>query len=588
MSKKLLNHFIPTSLVVTLWVVLVRTPALSQDSSGEAAEEVPKVPVDLDPQLSESADQVTEVVEKLGLSNIPYAPFLISLGLTAVFGLFFYYVVFAVLRGIFRRFKSDLPLAALGTARRPVTLILMALGLNVAFYTLPGQLNDNVFVGFIQKLLLASVVLVVAHLINQLLVKVFLYAARQYAESTEALWDDVLIPFVESTAPIAIYLAGIAFALQTTGIDLTGLWVTFGGAAFVLGFAVKDILANFFSGLVLLIDTPFRFGEVVLFEGERAIVRKIGLRTTKLYLIETHSDVFVPNSTMQGQSIVNLSRPTSHYYYTVSLNLPTDVNPQRASKLIQEVVLAHPDTIGTIDHKLAVIDRYFGCSGFQLNVDDKRDTGRMRLELENSLNQILETVENKISQLKFKIKRLEQGGLDAGEIKEIKTDFLHICDLSGLSPQIQPGKIRGERTVLEENEDTSSNSMIPTLRCWYQTWLKDPDLVQEDKELLPQKWEQRLISFKNRLSNFYEIVLNPEGQETRLDDYLDEIEFWLHDSFKSSRNEWQEPKVWFDEQYTVKFYIDDIALEHGQRGNRIQSEIRREMIWHLRQAYLLR
>jgi MscS family membrane protein len=38
----------------------------------------------------------------------------------------------------------------------------------------------------------------------------------------------------------------------------------------------------------------------------------------------------------------------------------------------------------------------------------------------------------------------------------------------------------------------------------------------------------------------------------------------------------------------VKFYIDDIALEHGQRGNRIQSEIRREMMWHLRQAYLLR
>jgi MscS family membrane protein len=347
-------------------------------------------------------------------------------------------------------------------------------------------------------------------------------------------------------------------------------------------------LANFFSGLVLLIDTPFRFGEVVLCEGERAIVRSIGLRTTKLYLIETHSDVFVPNSVMQGKSIVNLSRPTSHYYYTVSLDLPTDVNPQRASKLMQEVVLAHPDTIGTIDHKLAVLDRYFGYSGFQLNVDEKRETGRMRLELENSLNQILETVEDKISQLKYKIKRLEQGGLDADEVQEIKTDFLHICELSGLSPQVQPGPIRGERTVLEEDENALSNAMVPTLRGWYQAWLKDPDLIQEDKELLPQKWEQKLISLKNRLSSFYEVVLNPEGQETRLDDYLEEIEFWLQESFKSSRNEWQEPKVWFDEKYTVKFYIDDIALEHGQRGNRIQSEIRREMMWHLRQAYLLR
>jgi MscS family membrane protein len=585
---KTLNRLLPSSVILFFWITLSRLPALAQEAAEESAEETPQAPVDLDPQLTESADQVTEATEKLGLSNIPYAPFLISLGATVVISLLFYYIVFAILRAIFRRFKTDLPLVALGTARRPVTLILVALGLSISFHTLPEQLNENVFIQFIQKLIMASVVLAIAHLINQLLIKVVLYAARQFAESTEALWDDVLIPFVESTAPIAIYLAGIAFALQTTGIDLTGLWVTFGGAAFVLGFAVKDILANFFSGLVLLIDTPFRFGEVVLCEGERAIVRKIGLRTTKLYLIETHSDVFVPNSVMQGKSIVNLSRPTSHYYYTVSLDLPTDVNPQRASKLMQEVVLAHPDTIGTIDHKLAVLDRYFGYSGFHLNVDEKRETGRMRLELENSLNQILETVEDKISQLKYKIKRLEQGGLDADEVQDIKTDFLHICELSGLSPQVQPGPIRGERPVLEEDENALSNAMVPTLRDWYQAWLKDPDLVQEDKELLPQKWEQKLVSLKNRLSSFYEVVLNPEGQETRLDDYLEEIEFWLQDSFKSSRNEWQEPKVWFDEKYTVKFYIDDIALEHGQRGNRIQSEIRREMMWHLRQAYLLR
>ena len=585
---KTLNRLLPSSVLLFFWVTLSRLPVLAQEATEESAEETPKAPVDLDPQLTESADQVTEATEKLGLSNIPYAPFLISLGATVVVSLLFYYIVFAILRSIFRRFKTDLPLVTLGTARRPTTLILVALGLSISFNTLPEQLNENILIQLMQKLFLASVVLAIAHLINQLLVKVVLYAARQFAESSEALWDDVLIPFVETTAPIAIYLAGIAFALQTTGIDLTGLWVTFGGAAFVLGFAVKDILANFFSGLVLLIDTPFRFGEVVLCDGERAIVRKIGLRTTKLYLIETHSDVFVPNSVMQGKSIVNLSRPTSHYYYTVSLDLPTDVNPQRASKLMQEVVLAHPDTIGTIDHKLAVLDRYFGYSGFQLDVDEKRETGRLRLELENSLNKILATVEDKISQLKYKIKRLEQGGLDADEIQEIKTDFLHICDLSGLSPHIQPGPIRGERSVLEEDENAAYDALVPALKGWYQAWLKDPDLVQEDKELLPQKWEQKLVSFKNRFSSFYEVVLNPEGQETRLDDYLEEIEFWLQDSFKSSRNEWQEPKVWFDEKYTVKFYIDDIALEHGQRGNRIQSEIRREMMWHLRQAYLLR
>lgn len=571
---KIFNRLIKSQIIVAGWIALTQLPTLAQENS----EEVPTSPVDIDPQLTESADRAAEAAEKLGFGNTPYAPFLISLATTAVLSLFFYYIVFAILRSIFRRFNTDLPLVTLGTVRRPATLILISLGLNISFLTLPEELAENVFIPIAKKLLLAFVILAVAHLINQILLKVVLYAAQKIAESTEALWDDVLIPFVASTAPIAIYLAGISFALQATGIDLTGLWVTFGGAAFVLGFAVKDILANFFSGLVLLIDTPFRFGEIILYNGGRAIVRSIGLRTTKPYLIETHSDVFVPNNIMQGESIINLSRPTPHYYYAVCVDLPTDVNPQRASQLIEKVVLAHTDTVGIIDHKLAVIDNYFGLSGFQLNANEKLETGRMRLKLENALNQVLENIEDKISQLKFKIKRLEQGGLDADEIQTIQTDFLQICQLSGLSPQSKPGSIRGIRTFLEEEEDAAPETLIKILRKWYQTWLKDPDLVREDKQLLPQKWEQKLVSFKNRLSNFYEIVSNPEGQETRLDDYLEEIEFWLQDSFKSSRNEWQEPKVWFDEQYVVKFYIDDIALEHGQRGDRIQSEVRREII----------
>lgn len=584
MSTKFLKRLIPTTTLLSFWFFLSQIAVFAEDGAAEGE----NVPVDLDPQITEGAEQVTEATEKLGLGNVPLAPFFVTIAATTVISLVFYYIIFAILRSIFRRFRNDLPLVTLGTIRRPATIILVSLGLNVAFHTLPEELNENIILQLTEKLMIAFAVLAIAHLINQFLMKVVIYAARQYAESTEALWDDVLIPFVESTAPIGIYTAGVIFALQSVGIDLTGLWVTFGGAAFVLGFAVKDILANFFSGLVLLIDTPFRFGEVVLFGNERAIVRKIGLRTTKLYLIDTHSDVFVPNSVMQGQSLVNLSRPTSHYYYTVSLSLPTDVDPQRASRLMQEVVLAHPDTIGTIDHKLELIDKYFGFSGFQLNVDEKRETGRFRLETENSLNRSLSTIELKLSKLQAKVKRLEEGGLDVSEIAEIRADFLDICKISGLSPQVQPGKIARERMVLDEDDNASSDTMVKTLRRWYQGWLKDPDLVQEDGELLPQKWEQRITSFKNRLNSFYTTILNPEGQETRLDDYLDEIEFWLKDSFKSSRNEWQEPKVWFDDQYTVKFYIDDIALEHGQRGNRIQSEIRREMIWHLRQAYLLR
>ena len=584
--KKYLRYFVLPFMATLFWTLVTRLSAIAQDAPEEAEEGAP-LP-DLDPQLTEGAEQITEAVDKLGWGDIPFVTFFITLGATFVVSGFVYFILFAILRAIFRGFKSDLPLVALGTSRAPATLVVFVLGTIVTFHTLPAGLDENIFVQALGKFLTAAAVMAVVYWIVQILIKVVLYAVRRYAEETEAVWDEVIIPFVEATGPTVIYLVGLSIALQTVGIDLTGLWVTFGGAAFVLGFAVKDILSDFFSGLVLLIDTPFRFGDVVLFEGQRAIIRKIGLRTTKLYLIDSHSDVYIPNTSMHSQSLVNLSRPTSHYYYTIKISLPDDVDPQRASRLIKDVVMAHPDTLGDNNHKLEVIDKYFGFSDPQVNTQEKLEAGRIRVAVEEDLNQILGQVEDKSETLTQKIKRLEQGGLDNDEIKVIKDDFLSICQIVGLTPQTQKGGLRGEYSVLEEDKSTDTDSMITAVRKWYQAWLKDPDLIAEDREALPVAWEQRITQLKRKFSNFYRTLLNPEGDETRLDDFLEEIDFWLRDSFKTTRNEWQNPKVWFDENYTVKFYIDDIALEHGQRGDRIQSEVRREVIWHLRRAYLLR
>ncbi len=584
--KNFFNRFTSPFLLALLWTLLVRIPAIAQDVAEEAAETgVPIVP-DLDPQLIESADQVADIVDRIGLGNIPFAAFLIALAGTFIIIFLAYFVLFSILRSIFRNFKSDLPLVALGASRLPATWVLLALGSLLSFHTLPNHWDENIFIQFIGKLITAAAVMTLFHWIVQILMKVVLYAIKQYADDTEAVWDEVLIPFLEAIAPTAIYLAGASIALQAVGIDLTGLWVTFGGAAFVLGFAIKDILADFFSGLVLLIDTPFRFGDVILFGDDRAIIQKIGLRTTKLYLIDTHSSVYIPNSSMQTQNVVNLSRPTEHYYYTIKISLPTDVDPQRASSLIKDVVMAHPDTLGENNHKLEMMDRYFGFSGPQTNAGEKLETGRIRVSIEGSLNHILSRIEDDAETLRYKIEDLEQGGLDKNEIEVIKTDFINICTLIGLSTQIQSGGFRGERSVLEE-DGTLSDSLIQSVRAWYQAWLKDPDLVREDRDNLPSIWEQKINMLKRRLNRYYAILLSPEGEETRLDNYLKEIEVWLRDDFKTSRNEWQNPKVWFDQDYTVKFYIDDVALEHGQRGDRIKSEVRREIIWHLRKSYLL-
>ena len=89
--------------------------------------------------------------------------------------------------------------------------------------------------------------------------------------------------------------------LRSFGVDLTGIWVALGGATFVIGFAAQGILANFFSGVVLLIDTPFQFGDVLRLEdGSIAILRKIGVRVTQLYVPDKHYNIYIPNSNLQS------------------------------------------------------------------------------------------------------------------------------------------------------------------------------------------------------------------------------------------------------------------------------------------------
>jgi len=112
--------------------------------------------------------------------------------------------------------------------------------------------------------------------------------------------------------------------------------------------------------------------------------------------------------------------------------------------------------------------------------------------------------------------------------------------------------------------------------------------------MLPRHWEQKLGLLKSKVNKVFWVVNNPTGQETRVDDLVEELRSWMKESFKASRNEWQDPKVLVNEvkgdyvrDTTVKFYIDDIKLEHCERGNRIKSEVRQELIWHLRQVYLM-
>lgn len=107
--------------------------------------------------------------------------------------------------------------------------------------------------------------------------------------------------------------------------DLSGILTGSGLILAVLGFAIRNVVADIFSGLALGIEAPFRIGDWVMIDGlARGKVQDIGWRTTRLVTRDS-TYVILPNSQISRQRITNYSAPRKEYRDHVELTLPVDV-----------------------------------------------------------------------------------------------------------------------------------------------------------------------------------------------------------------------------------------------------------------------
>ncbi|MBN3884516.1 MAG: mechanosensitive ion channel family protein [Nostoc sp.] len=514
--------------------------------------------------------------------------FFYTFGASIVVVFILYILLFYLLRSFFRRTEKDTALFILGILQIPAIAIFILASLKLSL----TQLGSGGIISLIDRGLTAFLILAFTYGITLLFTEAAVYYLKDYARKTEAVWDDVLIPLLQNFIPVITYLIGISLFFSTIGVDLTGIGLAIGSITVVLGLAVKDILSDFFSGLVLLVDTPFRFGDVISMpDGSIAIIKHIGIRVTKLYLINEHCEVYTPNTTLGGQNIVNLSRPTTHYAYTIQVSVRVDADAVVATNILQQIILGHPDTLGDIDEKLQCLDSFAALREAEGDKLSKKEAGRLRLLVEKDVNSQMQKIEQAFEDFVREVKKLEKGGLNTEELKKLQKSYLEILSIIGLVV-ITERKGKRLRSRLEEQEKTEKPTLISLIRQWYQTWLKDPDLVIEDQHLLPDEWEQKIELLKIKLSKLFQKISNPGVDETRLDDYSLKFVEWLHDSFKESNTAWKEPQVQLTDiqgsamQFSVRFYVDNIQLEHWRRGNRVQNEVRREMVRRLRQAYI--
>lgn len=94
------------------------------------------------------------------------------------------------------------------------------------------------------------------------------------------------------------------FALRVVNIPLTIFTFLGGTLAIAVGFGAQNILNNFISGLILMVERPIRVGDLIEVEGTAGVVQEIGARSTRI-LMGTGIHVVVPNSFLLENSVTN-------------------------------------------------------------------------------------------------------------------------------------------------------------------------------------------------------------------------------------------------------------------------------------------
>ena len=125
---------------------------------------------------------------------------------------------------------------------------------------------------------------------------------KKFKEKTDRDVDDTSILFTIRMARALIYIIAAFMIIADLGYDLSGVITGLGLGSVVITFAAQDTIKNFFGGLIIFLDKPFKVGDYIIFNGYEGTVEDITFRSTKLRTLD-NSIAQIPNSELSSTTV---------------------------------------------------------------------------------------------------------------------------------------------------------------------------------------------------------------------------------------------------------------------------------------------
>ena len=233
--------------------------------------------------------------------------------------------------------------AVVDALRRPLGLLIWIVGIAFAADIVRSETGAPIFdaIGPIREV---GVVTTLAWFLLRLTRNMPRNVIAQNRQREEPI-DKTTVDAIGKLVSASIMITAALVMLQTLGFSISGV-LAFGGiGGIAIGFAAKDLLANFFGGLMIYLDRPFSVGDWVRSDDREieGTVEHIGWRLTRIRTFDKRP-IYIPNGIFSTIAVVNPSRMTRRRIFeTIGIRYD-DVDRLPAILAdIRQMLLDHPE-----------------------------------------------------------------------------------------------------------------------------------------------------------------------------------------------------------------------------------------------------
>jgi len=228
--------------------------------------------------------------------------------------------------------------------KKPLTLLIWLLGLTFAAEIVQQESGATIFEVIDPVRDIGVIVILIIFLLRMIKGAETNFITRE-SETGEKDFDKHTVEAIAKLFRVSVLITGALVILQTMGYSVSGVLAFGGVGGIAVGFAAKDMLANFFGGLIVYLDRPFIVGDWIRSDDRQieGTVESIGWRVTRIRTFDKRP-LYVPNSVFTSISLENPSRMTNRRIYeTIGIRYDDASKMAMIVEQVKDMLLNHPE-----------------------------------------------------------------------------------------------------------------------------------------------------------------------------------------------------------------------------------------------------